>query len=75
MASHGSAWCWCLDKGMCFPGLGGSGGRMRPRRGVGEVGGPLVFMLSTSVSAEELLIGASVKPFAHELHTFPDISF
>ena len=59
---------------MCFPGLGGSGGRMRPRRGVGEVGGPLVFMLSTSASAEEILIGASMKPFAHELHTFPDIS-
>lgn len=40
----------------------------------GGVGGPLVFMLSTSVSAEEILIGASMKPFAHELHTFPDIS-
>lgn len=37
-------------------------------------GGPLVFMLSTSVSAEEILISASMKPFAHELHTFPDIS-
>lgn len=41
--------------------------------GLGE-GGPLAVVLSTSVSVEEILISASTKLFAHELHTFPDIS-
>ena len=71
---HGSTWCWCLDKGMGFPGLGWSGGGMRPRGTVGEEGGPLASLCLFQSPAEEILTGASMKPFAHELHKFPDIS-
>lgn len=51
MALLGSAWCWCLDKGVGFPGLGWSERGLRPRGTVREVGGPLALALSTLVSS------------------------
>lgn len=71
---HGSAWCWCLDKALGFPGLGWNGRRMRPRSTVGEGEAPWLGFCLLQSPAEEILTGSSMKLFAHELHKFPDIS-
>lgn len=58
-------------QGMGFPGLARG---MRRSSSVGEVGGPPALLCLPQYPAEKILTSTSMKPFAYELHKFPDIS-